>query len=246
MRRFVGKRILITGATSGIGLAGARRIVEEGGAVAITGVMRERLREVQWELPQESLVLHNDSGDPAAADALAREIALWGKLDGLWLNAGFAATRVTEEIDAPLFDTLMNTNARGPALQLGRLSPLLNDGGSVVATGAVAADDAAPATSVHEATKSATGSLVRSWASALAPRRIRVNAMIPGPIASRLRDFSSEGERDEFEKSIVRQVALGRVGTAEEAAAVALFLLSDDASFVTGSQYAVDGGMMMM
>lgn len=245
MSRFSGKRILVTGGTSGIGLAGARRIVAEGGAVAVTGMNRDRLEEVARMLPQGSPALRNDAADPSAAEALAVEVERWGALDGLWLNAGYAAASAVEAVDAPFFDAMMNANVRGPVLQLARISPLLKDGASVVVTSSVAAYDAATMTSVYAATKGAIIAMARSWASALAPRGIRVNVLVPGPIKTRLRDFLPEGDRQSFEADIVGQVALGRVGSAEEAASVALFLLSDDSSYVTGSQYPVDGGMMM-
>jgi NAD(P)-dependent dehydrogenase (short-subunit alcohol dehydrogenase family) len=243
--RFVGKRILITGGTSGIGLAGARRMAAEGGRVAVTGLSSERLQEARRYLPDDALVLRNDAADPAAATSLAEEIRAWSPLDGLWLNAGYAAVRPVEDIDADFFDAMMAANVRGPVLQLARLSTLLRDGASIVVTASVAAYEAATATSIYAATKGALIALTRSWASAFAPRRIRVNALIPGPVESGLRSFLPQADRLAFESSVVAQVALGRIGAADEAAAVALFLLSDDASFVTGSQYPVDGGMMM-
>jgi NAD(P)-dependent dehydrogenase (short-subunit alcohol dehydrogenase family) len=245
MSRFSGKRILITGGTSGIGLAGARRIATEGGKLAITGLSAQRLEEVSRLLPADTLVLRNDAAEPAAAETLADEIRSWGQLDGLWLNAGYAAVRPVEEVDADFFDAMMAANVRGPVLQLAHLSALLLDGASVVVTSSVAAYEAAASTSVYAATKGAQIALVRSWAAAFAPRRIRVNAVIPGPIESRLRDFLPEEDRRAFEGDVVAQVALGRIGSAAEVAAVALFLLSGEASFVTGSQYPVDGGMMM-
>jgi NAD(P)-dependent dehydrogenase (short-subunit alcohol dehydrogenase family) len=245
MNRFSGKRILITGGTSGIGLAGARRIAAEGGKLAVTGLSAERLDETRRLLPADSLVLRNDAADPSAATALAEKMRTWGPIDALWLNAGYAAVRPVEEIDAGFFDAMMAANVRGPVLQLAQLSPLLRDGASIVVTASVAAYEAAAATSIYAATKGAQIALMRSWASAFAPRRIRVNALIPGPIESRLRSFLPEVDRLAFESNVVTQLALGRIGSADEAAAVALFLLSDEASFVTGSQYPVDGGMMM-
>jgi NAD(P)-dependent dehydrogenase (short-subunit alcohol dehydrogenase family) len=244
MQRFSGKRILITGGTSGIGLAGAQRIAAEGGSVAVTGRSAQHLDEAKRRLPAGSLILRNDAADPNTGDALASEVRKWGALDGLWLNAGYAAIRSVEKIDAAFFDSMMSANVRGPVLHLARLSPLLDDGASVVVTSSVAAYEAIAATSIYAATKGALVSLVRSWATALAPRRIRVNALIPGPVETRLRDFLTDEGRRGFESQVLARVALGRVGSADEAAAVALFLLSDAASFVTGSQYPVDGGMM--
>jgi NAD(P)-dependent dehydrogenase (short-subunit alcohol dehydrogenase family) len=245
MSRYSGKRILITGGTSGIGFAGAQRIAREGGMVAVTGRNPIHLEETRRLLPPDALVIENNAADPTAAGALLREIETWGKLDGLWLNAGYAAVRSPEQVNAAFFDEMMAANVRGPVLQLAQLSSVLRDGSSIVVTSSVAAYERSPSTSVYAATKGAQLSLVRSWAAALAPRRIRVNALVPGPIESGLRNFLSTSDRLIFEQHVVSQVPLGRLGTPDEAAAVALFLLSDDASFVTGSQYAVDGGMMM-
>jgi NAD(P)-dependent dehydrogenase (short-subunit alcohol dehydrogenase family) len=245
MTRFTGKRILITGGSSGMGLAGARRIIAEGGKVAITGLNQQRLSAAERYLVEGSLVLRNDAADPEAANALAEEIAAWGRLDGLWLNAGYAAVGPLEDVTAEAFDAMMHANVRGPVLQLGKLSPLLNPGASVVVTSSTSTYEGAAMTSLYAATKGAIVAMARSWASALASRNIRVNVLVPGPIDTNFRDFMPESAREQFEGFVLGQVPLGRVGSPDEAAAVALFLLSDDASYVTGSQYAVDGGLTM-
>ncbi|SDO52582.1 SDR family oxidoreductase [Phyllobacterium sp. OV277] len=244
MGRFSGKRILITGGTSGMGLAGARRIVAEGGQVIVTGMSKEHLDETKQALPG-ALILRNDAGDPVAADALAEKVRELGSLDGLWLNAGYAAVAAIEDIDAAFFDRMMNANVRGPVLQLAKLSSYLNKGSSVVLTSSTATYEGAPIASTYAATKGAMIAMARSWASALGERQIRVNVVVPGPIETNFRNFMADDFRRKFEADVVGHLALARVGTAEEAAAVALFLLSDDASYVTGSQYAVDGGLIM-
>ncbi len=245
MTRFSGKRILITGGNSGIGLVGARRIVEEGGEVAVTGYSANNLERARRELPEGTLVLRNDAADPAAGDELAAQVDGWGRLDGLWLNAGFAAVAAIEEIDAAFFDRMMNANVRGPVLQMARLAGLLNDRASVVLTASTSAYEHAPTAAVYAATKGAMISLARCWAAGLADRGIRVNVLVPGPIDTEFRDFMPDDFRAAFESGLVSRLPLGRVGTVEEAAAVALFLLSDESSYVTGSQYAVDGGLTM-
>ncbi|WP_149196139.1 SDR family oxidoreductase [Luteimonas suaedae] len=243
MSRFEGKRILITGGTSGIGLAGAMRVAGEGGEVALTGTNPERLEKTRRLIPS-AVIIRNDAADAASGDMLAREIGnkLPG-LDGLWLNAGFADIAPDEEIDAAFFDRMMNVNVRGPVLQLARLAGLLNEKASVVVTSSTAAYEGAAMASVYSATKGAVVSLVRCWASALAARRIRVNALVPGPMDTHFRDFMPADLRKQFESDVLSRLPLGRIGAADEAAAVALFLLSDDASFVTGSEYVVDGGL---
>ncbi|WP_413740316.1 SDR family oxidoreductase [Sodalis sp. RH14] len=243
MNRFSGKRILVTGATSGIGLAGVKRIAGEGGSIIATGRDPERLEKLRTLLPDGSVVFQNDASDPTAADALAYEIREHGRIDGLWLNAGYATVGKFEHIDAAAFDALMAANVRGPVLQLAKLADHLNNGASVVVTASTSAYEGAAMASLYAAAKGALISLVRCWASALGQRGIRVNTLVPGPIDTNFRNFMSDNFRREFEADVVNRLSLARVGSAEEAAAVGLFLLSDDASFVTGSQYFVDGGL---
>lgn len=244
--RFAGRHVLITGGTGGMGRAGALRVAAEGGRVGVTGRTPGNLDAVRGELPPGSVVLHNDSGDPGAVAALVDAVrSAGGGLDGLWLNAAFASVGPLEAVTAEDFDRMMAVNVRGPMLQLAALSGLLNPGASVVVTASSSVYEGAESTSLYAATKGAVVAMARSWARQLAPRRIRVNSLVPGPIQTGFRDFLPTGTRQRFETSVVDQVPLRRMGTADEAAAVALFLLSDDASYVTGSQYAVDGGMLM-
>jgi NAD(P)-dependent dehydrogenase (short-subunit alcohol dehydrogenase family) len=244
MGRFRDKRILITGGTNGMGLAGARRVIAEGGTVLLTGLNEERLTSAKMEFKDKAVVLNNDASQPNAT-ALTEAAASFGPLDGLWLNAAFASLGPPEELVASEFDRMMATNVRGPMLQLAALSPHLVRGASIVVTSSSSTYEGAAATGLYAATKGAVVAMVRSWATALAPRGIRVNTLVPGPIETNLRSFLPEDARRGFEAFVVNQVPLGRVGTAEEAAAVALFLLSADSSYVTGSQYAVDGGLIM-
>lgn len=238
MTRFAGKRVLITGATSGIGLAGAERIADEQGELILTGSNQQRLAALQQRLP-DAQVLAEDAADPRAGETLADN----GGIDGLWLNAGYAAVAEVDEIDAEFFDRMMRANVRGPALQLARLSEHLNDGASVVVTSSTSTYEGAGIASVYAATKGALVAMARGWATALAERGIRVNVLVPGAIGTGFRDFMDARAREKFEHEVVSRVPLGRIGTANEAAAVALFLLSDEATYVTASQYPVDGGL---
>lgn len=245
MGRFSGKRILITGGTSGMGLAGAKRITEEGGRVAVTGYSREHLDEAAEVLPSDAWVFRNDASDPKAAVELANVVGEMGGLDGLWLNAGYAQVRSIEDTDAEFFDRMMSANARGPLLQIASLKDLLSPNASIVLTSSTSAYESAPMASVYAATKGAMISMARCCAAALGERGIRVNVLVPGPIETNFRNFMPSEVRQQFEEELVNQLPLRRVGTAAEAAAVALFLLSADSSYVTGSQYAVDGGLTM-
>lgn len=243
--RFAGKTVLVTGGTSGIGQAGAARIAAEGGTVAVTGLDTGRLDAARRDLPAGATVLRNDAGDPSAIAPLVEAVRSMGGLDGLWLNAALAVVGPLEEVSAAEFARVMAVNVRGPMLQLAALSPLLKAGASVVVTASSSAYEGAEATSLYGSAKGAAIAMVRSWARQLAARQIRVNSLVPGPIDTNFRRFLPDETRRAFETTVVSAVPLRRMGRAEEAASVALFLLSDDSSYVTGSQYAVDGGMMM-
>lgn len=179
-------------------------------------------------------MIKNDAADPAAVQMLVDEVKAVGRLGGVWLNAAFAALGAPEEMDAAAFDSVMAANMRGPMPQLAQLSTLLAPGASVVLTSS---------SSIYEgaATKGAVVVMARSWATALASRGIRVNVLVPGPIETNFRHFLPEDARQGFERFVVDQVPLGRAGTAEEAAAVALFLLSDDAAANTQWMAALSG-----
>ena len=251
--RFEGKRVLITGGTNGIGLATAKRIVAEGGEVAVTGTSQEHLDQAGRELPSASLVLRNDASDPQAAKDLAAKVKdQMGELDAVYLNAGYGGQTPIGDTEPDQFDQMMNVNVRGPILQMNELAPLIKDGGAVLMTSSVAPHIGMPQGSVYAATKASNASMARNWARELADRNIRVNTVAPGPIDTgffdRYSDESggmSEQDMKEMHQRIKQQVPLGRVGNADEVAAVATFLLSDDASYVTGSEYMVDGGMTM-
>jgi NAD(P)-dependent dehydrogenase (short-subunit alcohol dehydrogenase family) len=248
MNRFEGKRILITGGTSGMGLAGAKMIVEEGGEVAVTGTSQDHLDEAGNALPSGSLVLRNDASDPEAAKELAEKVKdQMGGIDGLWLNAGFGKFGPNTKVTKKNFEGMTHVNVMGPFLQMAELIPHIHDGGSVVVTASVSPYLGQPMGAVYASTKGAIRAASRSWAMDLAERNIRVNSIAPGPIETNFFDGMGldEDQVEDMTDQIKSQVPLGRFGTSEESAQVALFLLSDHASYVTGSEYMVDGGMTL-
>lgn len=244
--RFEGKTALITGGTSGFGLDAAKVIAAEGGRVAVTGHSDDHLQDARDALPDGALVLKNDAADPAAAKVLGEEIeGHFGSLDLLWLNAGYGKFQKNDANDADFFDALMNTNVRGPVLQMAQLIGMLNGGGAVLLSSSISPYLGQAQGAVYAASKAACAALARSWSGALAERNIRVNSVCPGPIETNFinRTGMSDDKQDKFREQIVKQVPLGRMGESREVADVALFLLSDAASYVTGSEYVVDGGI---
>ncbi|MGL4340771.1 MAG: SDR family oxidoreductase [Rhodoglobus sp.] len=242
MKRFTSRNVVITGATSGIGLASARRIADEGGTVLATGRDPERLK--QAAALDGIIAVANDSSAPESAAALraAVEEHLDGRIDGLFLNAGHGTFA---PIGSLAFDGQVDVNLRGPLMQLNALHDALVDGAAVLFNTSVVNDLGLAGSSVYAATKGAIRSVMHVAAKELAGRGIRVNAVSPGPIETGF--FGNTGLSEEeiqgFAAQVLARVPLGRFGSADEVAAAVAFLLSVDASYVTGTELVVSGGM---
>lgn len=244
-RRLDNKVALITGGTTGIGLATAKRFAEEGAQVIVTGRNPETLDLARQELDGRVQVVASDAGDERQVADLFESIArTHGRLDVLFLNAGIAKFAPLAVAPVSDFDAMWDVNVRGPWLALKHALPILAEGAAVIVNTSVAGQKGMGGTAAYAATKAALRAIVRVAAGELAARKVRVNAISPGPIETPI--FGKTGlpaaELDAFVRDVPGRVPLGRFGTAEEVAGAAAFLASPDASFITGSELTVDGG----
>ncbi len=248
MNRLKGKRALITGGTTGIGLETARQFLQEGARVAITGKNPATLEAARKELGPAVLVIDCDASDAAAQKEIASAIQkAFGGLDVLFANAGTVDMRPIEQIDEAAFDRSIALNLKGPFYLIQALLPVFANPASIVLNGSVNAHIGMPNTSLYAATKAALISLTRTLSGELISRGIRVNAVSPGPIATPL--YSKLGFSDEQLKavaaSIQEQVPAGRFGNPGEIASAVVFLASDESAFTVGSELLIDGGMSL-
>lgn len=245
-QQFQGQIALITGGTTGIGFATAKALITEGAQVIVTGRNPKSLAHAKAELGPRAEVIASDAADEVEVKRLfARIREQFGRLDVVFLNAGIAKFGAIPEASLAEFDEMWRINIRGPWLALREALPLLGEGGSIVVNTSVVDVKGMAGTSAYSATKAALRSLVRTAAAELAPRKIRINAVSPGPIETPIFEKSGLGPQEVagFLANVTPQVPLGRIGRAEEVAAATLFLASKGASFITGSELAVDGGL---
>ena len=238
-----GKVAVVTGGNSGIGLATAKRFVAEGAYVFITGRRQEQLDAAVKEIGNNVFGVQGDVAKIADLDRLYAAVkAKKGRIDILFANAGIAEIAPLGQITEEHFDKTFDTNVKGLLFTVQKALPLITDGASIILNASIVASTGNPALSVYSATKAAVRSFARTWILDLKEQKIRVNAISPGPIATPGLDGLAQGAGEELKESLVASVPLGRLGTPDEIARAAVFLASDDSSFVTGTELFVDGG----
>lgn len=246
MKRLEGKTAVVTGGNSGIGLASAKRLHEEGARVLITGRNPETLDSAVSAIGTGTLALQSDVSKAEDIDRLFSVVnSKLGKIDVLFANAGVGKFAPYAGAPEALFDELFAINVKGVYFTLQRAIPYLNDGASVILNTSVVSTKGTENTGIYAATKAAVRSFARTAAAELQARNIRVNAVAPGPIETPIfgRTGMTEEQIEGFKAGISARVPMHRIGRPEEVASAVAFLASDDASYITGIELNVDGGM---
>ncbi len=245
-KRFEGKTVVITGGNSGIGLATAKLFKDEGANVAISGRDQKTLDEAVRTIGKGTLAVKADVSILADLDRLYAEVsAKFGKIDALFANAGIAKFSPATDSNEQLFDEIFDINVKGLYFTVQKAIPYLNDNAGIVLNSSVVNSRGMVGTSVYSASKAAVRSLARTFAAELVDRGIRVNVVSPGPITTPILERSGlpQAAVDEFAEQVESRVPMKRFGTPEEVGHAALFLASPEASYITGVDLNVDGGM---
>jgi NAD(P)-dependent dehydrogenase (short-subunit alcohol dehydrogenase family) len=243
-KRLDGKIAVITGGNSGIGLATAQRFVEEGAYVFITGRRQSELDAAVKQIGKNNVTgVQGDVSNLADLDRLYDTVKEQkGRIDVLFANAGIVELAPLGSITESHFDKIFNINVKGLLFTVQKALPLFQDGGSIILTASIGGSKGYEGTSPYSATKAAIRSFARTWTVELKQRKIRVNAISPGPIDTAQQQLIGElGEQ--LKTNLVSAVPLGRMGNPDEVAKAVSFLASDDSSYVTGIELFVDGGM---
>lgn len=244
MSNLTGKVAVVTGGNSGIGYASAQTLKAKGATVVITGRSAEKVNKAAAELGVQGIVA--DVLDLPAIDQLVAQVqSHHGQVDILFVNAGVFAPAPVGQISESMFDQQMGINFKGAVFTIEKFLPILNDGASIINLSSVNAYTGMPNTAVYAASKAALNSFTRTAATELAPRKIRINAVNPGPVETPI--FGKTGMPQEqlqgFAAAMQDRIPLKRFGRPEDIAHLVAFLASDEASFITGSEYNIDGGI---
>jgi NAD(P)-dependent dehydrogenase (short-subunit alcohol dehydrogenase family) len=246
-KRLEGKIAVITGGNSGIGLATAQRFAQEGAYVFITGRRQSELDKAVKQIGKKVTGVQSDVSNPGDLDRLYATVKQQkGRIDVLFANAGIIEHAPLGSISESHFDKIFSVNVKGLLFTVQKALPLFQDGGSIILTASVGGSKGFEGFSVYDATKAAIRSFARSWTVDLKNRKIRINAVSPGPIATPMASSRgmglSEEQVEQFKKSVLNMVPLGRMGNPDEIAKAVAFLASDDSSYITGIELFVDGG----
>ena len=248
--KHVNRVVLVTGGSTGIGLATAKRLAREGATVIITGRRQEVLDAAVQEIGHGATAIRSDISSAMDVDALMRNVAsVHGKIDVLFANAGGGEFVPLGSITESQVDKYFGINVKGTLLTVQAALPLMSAGSAIVVTGSIASVKGTPAFGVYAATKAALRSFARTWASDLRGRDIRVNVVSPGVIvtpAYKSELKMSDEQIEAYTKEVAQMTPLGRVGQADEIAKAVSFLASDDASYITGVELFVDGGLVQV
>jgi NAD(P)-dependent dehydrogenase (short-subunit alcohol dehydrogenase family) len=246
MKRLENKIALVTGGNSGIGYATAEALIAQGARVVITGRKKDAVEAAAKKIG--AIGLTADQSDIKSTDELASNVEdLYGKIDILILNAGIALFSPIDQVKEEEYDKIMNTNLKGVFFTLQSFLPILNEGAAITFVSSYAAYNGSPNAIVYSASKAALNSMTRTAAIELASRKIRVNAVCPGMIETPV--FTKLGLTDEMvqgmKAGLLPKIALKKIGSPYEVANLLVFLSSDEASYITGSEYIIDGGLSL-
>jgi NAD(P)-dependent dehydrogenase (short-subunit alcohol dehydrogenase family) len=244
MEQFQGKKAVIIGGTSGMGLATAKMLIEGGARVLVTGLSKAGLESAEKEVGKHAIVVASDARSLTDIDALASRVkSEFGTFDLLSVSAGFSIPAPLENVTPAVYEEMFNINAKGPFFAVQKLTPLINRGGAVVLTTSVANVKGLPGQAAYGAAKAALRSFARTLATELLPRQIRVNAVTPGPIDTPIlsKVFGNKDTVAQVKEHMLRVIPMKRFGKPEEIAKAVLFL-AFDATFTNGHELPVDGG----
>lgn len=246
MKKLENKVAVITGATSGMGLQTAKRYLEEGAKVVLTGRSQEKLAALESELSGNYLLVKAEASSISdSKDLIAKTVEKFGKIDVLFLNAGVFRLETIDGLTEEIFDEVHNINVKGPLFTVKAAYNDLNEGASIIFNTSITNVKGFGGMAAYAASKAALRSVTRTLASEFGPKGIRVNAIAPGPIDTPIYGKHNVPQEniDELATSLPSMVSLGRFGNADEVATTALFLASSDSSYITGAEIPVDGGL---